>query len=63
MKKEVRIPFEDVQDPQLITDYNIRMFKEQGMDIKGNECDIEDDPDMKKRIMKLQPSRKYFYRR
>ena len=62
-KREVRIPYKDVQDPHKITDYNLRMFKEHDMELKGNECDIEDDHDRQERVMKLKPATKYFYRR
>jgi len=63
MKKEVRVNWGDVQDPEKITDHNIRLFKERGMDIKMNEADLEDDPDRQERILRLKTSTKYFYRK
>jgi hypothetical protein len=62
-KREVRIPWDDVQDPEKITDYNLRLFKEHDMELKGNECDIEDDPDRRERIMRLKPATRYFFRK
>jgi hypothetical protein len=62
MKKEVRVCYDDIADPQKITPYNKRLFLEHGMDIHRHECDLEDDPDRKERIMKIQPERKYFFR-
>lgn len=59
-KKEVRIPYEDIEDPQEITNYNKRLFQQHGMHIQGNECDLEDDPDRQQRIMRLKPATKYF---
>ena len=60
-KKEVRIPYDDLKDPQRITHYNKELFWTHDMDIQGNECDIEDDHDRKERIMRLKPATKYFY--
>jgi len=62
-KKEVRIDYDQLKDPQAITAFNKRLFKMHDMDIQGNDCDLEDDPDRQQRVMRLQPSRKYFYRK
>ena len=62
-RKEVRVPFADIQDSQKITDYNLQLYRENGMEMKNNECTTEDDPDRKERIMRLKPATKYFYSR
>lgn len=63
MKKEYRIPYKDISDPQKITQYNKqKVFKEHDFDIHRHECDIEDDHDRQERIIHIQPEKKYFYR-
>jgi len=60
-KHEVRIDFDAIQDPEAITDQNKRLFQRHGLDMQRHECDLEDDPDRKQRVLKLKPATKYFY--
>jgi len=50
MKKEIRVDFEELKNPQSITPKNIVMMKQLGLDVQRDELDIEDDPDLKQRI-------------
>lgn len=59
-KKELRIGFDRIRDPQTITQENARLFKENDLDIKTNEVDsITDDHSTKQRIYKIRKV-KYF---
>jgi hypothetical protein len=53
-KKELRIDFDKISNPQTITQENIRLFKEHGLDTKKNEVDeIVDDHSIRQRIYKV----------
>lgn len=53
-KKELRIPHQEISDPQTITQRNIRAFKEAGLDIHRHEVDeLYDDHSTKTRILKV----------
>jgi len=59
-KKELRIGFDKISNPQTITRENIRLFKEHGLDTKKNEVDeIVDDHSTGQRIYKVRKV-KYF---
>lgn len=59
-KKEVRIPFDEIRDPNKITQVNARKFKELGLDIHKNEVDeLIDDHSTKTRVLKIRNIR-YF---
>jgi len=59
-KKELRIGFDKIKDPQRITQENIRLFKENDLDIHKNEVDsITDDHQTRQRIYKVRKV-KYF---
>lgn len=59
-KKELRIPFADIKDPQKITGRNVRAFKENDLDIHKHEVDeIVDDDSRKIRVLKVR-NIKYF---
>ena len=58
--KELRHKFEDISDPQTITDANIRKFREAGLDIHQNDVvELIDDHGKKIRVLKVR-NRKYF---
>lgn len=57
MKKEVRVDYEDIADPQTITRMNERMFLKLGLNVQRDECDIEDDHDRQERVYKIQTRR------
>ncbi len=60
MKKELRIPFDEIKDPDKITQRNIRAFKENGLDIHRHEVDaLIDDTSTRTRILKVRKI-KYF---
>lgn len=61
MKKEIRVPYDKLKDPQTITKVNQRIFEEMGFHLKRHETDIEDDHDRQERIYAIQTERKYFY--
>ena len=53
-RREVRIPFSEIKDPQQITRRNVEEFKKHGLDIHKNEVDeIIDDTSSRTRIMKI----------
>jgi hypothetical protein len=57
---EIHVPFEKISNSQTITQENIKMFKEHGMDIHKNEvAEIVDDHGKQKRIYKIK-NVKYF---
>jgi len=59
-KKELRVGFDKISNPQTITRENIRLFKEHGLDTKKNEVDeIVDDHSTGQRIYKVRHI-KYF---
>jgi len=60
MIKEQRRDFEEFT-PQNITEKNIRMMQEQGMDIHKNEVDLIDDPDDRQRVYKMKTRTKYVF--
>lgn len=61
MSKEIVIPFNELSNPQTITDVNIKKFKEQGLDIHTHEVDsLEDDHKKKVRRLKIKNT-KYFF--
>lgn len=60
MIKEQRRDFEEFT-PQNITEKNIRMMQEQGMDIHTNEVDLIDDPDDRQRVYKMKTRTKYVF--
>jgi hypothetical protein len=60
MAKEIKVDFEKIENPQTITQENIKMFKEHDMDIHKNEVEeIVDDHSQRKRIYKIKNT-KYF---
>ena len=60
--KEVRIPFEDIDDPQTMTPVVDRAYKELGLNLKRHEAiELIDDTDREERVLKIQPERKYFF--
>ncbi len=59
-KKELRIPFSEIEDPQKITQRNVQAFKENDLDIHRHEVDeIVDDHSTRTRILKVR-NIKYF---
>lgn len=59
-KKELRIPFSAIKNPQTITRRNVAEFKKHGLDIHRHEVDeLVDDPATKTRILKVR-NIKYF---
>ena len=53
-KKELRIPFDEIKDPQTITERNIKAFKENDLSIHHHEVDeIVDDTSTRTRILKV----------
>jgi hypothetical protein len=58
--KEWVIPFDEIKDPQKVTQRNIQEFEKHGENIHTLEVDkITDDHDKKVRVLKVRP-RKYF---
>ena len=56
--KEIRIPFDEIRDPQTITQRNIRAFKENDMSIHHNDVlSLTDDHSRKQRILKIKKVR------
>lgn len=59
-KKELRIPHDDIRDPDKVTQRNIRAFKEADLDMRLHEVDeLIDDHSIKTRILKVRKV-KYF---
>ena len=59
-KKELRIPHDEIRDPDKVTQRNIRAFKEAGLDMRRHEVDeLVDDSTTKTRIIKVR-NIKYF---
>lgn len=59
--KEWVIPFDEIKDPQKVTQRNIQEFEKHGENIHTLEVDkITDDHERKVRILKVRP-RKYFF--
>lgn len=59
-RREIRIPFDEIADPQTITQENVKLFKDNGLDIHLNEVDeIVDDHSTRQRIYKVR-NVKYF---
>lgn len=63
MSREFRVDFDDISDPQTITQKNIEKFKEQGLDIHRHEVEtnegIIDDHGKKQRVYRVKNT-KYF---
>lgn len=60
MSKEIRISHAEIDNAQTITQRNIELFKEHGLDIHVNEVvELEDDYKRKERILKIKNT-KYF---
>lgn len=60
MAREISIPHAELDDPQTITERNVRAFKENGLDIHVNEVDeLIDDHKLARRIYKIR-NVKYF---
>ena len=60
MAPEIRIPYEDISDPQTITDVQEREFHKHGVDMHRHEVEeLIDDDRKKERILKVR-NRKYF---
>ena len=58
--KEIRIPFDEIKDPQKITQRNVEAFKERDLDIHRNDVqEIVDDHSTRTRILKVRNVR-YF---
>lgn len=58
--KEWVIPFDEIKDPQKVTQRNVQEFERHGYNIHTLEVDkITDDHDKKVRILKVRP-RTYF---
>ena len=58
--KELRIPHDEIRDPQTITQRNVKAFRDAGLDIHRHEVvDLVDDHRRKERVLKVQ-DRKYF---
>lgn len=59
-KKELRIGFDRIKDPQQITQENVKLFRENDLDIHRHEIDaIIDDDSKRERIYKVRKV-KYF---
>lgn len=59
-KKELRIGFDEIGDSQTITERNVKLFKDAGLDIHKNEVDsLIDDYSTRQRIYKVR-NVKYF---
>jgi len=59
-KKEIRIPFEELKDPQTVTQRNVKAFRDNGLSIHHNEVDeLIDDHSTQQRIYKIRAV-KYF---
>ena len=59
-RKEIRIPHDEIRDPQKVTERNIKAFKDHGLDIHKNEVDeLVDDHLRGERILKIR-NVKYF---
>ena len=62
--KEIRIPHEQIQDSQRITEVQERAFKEHGLSMHRDEVtgeEIVDDFDKKVRVLKVRNRRKFFF--
>ena len=58
--KELRIPHDEIREPQSITQRNVKAFREAGLNIHRDEVvDLVDDHGRKERVLKVQ-DRKYF---
>ena len=58
--KELRIPHDEIRDPQSITQRNVKAFRDAGLDIHRQEVvELLDDHRRKERVLKVQ-DRKYF---
>jgi hypothetical protein len=62
--KEIRFNYDEISDPQKITEVIDRKYREAGLNIHVNEvCDREgliDDDDKRQRIIRIK-NRKYFF--
>lgn len=59
-KKEIRMPFSEIKNPQTITQRNVAEFTKHGLDIHRHEVDeLVDDHATKTRILKVR-NIKYF---
>jgi hypothetical protein len=59
-KKELRIGFDKISNPETITEENIKLFRQNDLDIKKNEVDeLIDDHSTRTRIYKVRKV-KYF---
>ena len=60
MARELRIPFKELENPQTITQRNIKEFKKHGLDIHHHEVEkIEDDHGRQERVMKIKNTKYY----
>lgn len=60
MAKEIRVPFEEIKDNELIRTILEKRFKERGMDLHLHDVvKMEDDPDNKERVLQVKNT-KYF---
>ena len=58
--KELRIPHDEIRNPQTITQRNVKAFRDAGLQIHRHEVvDLVDDHGRKERVLKVQ-DRKYF---
>lgn len=58
--KEWHIPFDEISDPQKVTQRNVEEFKKHGENIHTLEVEkIEDDHEKRVRVLRVRP-RKYF---
>jgi len=60
--KELRLKFEDLKDPQKITDVNERAFKEAGLDMHRDELtgeELIDDHDRRERVLRVRGRRTF----
>lgn len=61
MPKEIRVKYDEISNAQTITQRNIRLFQEHGLDIHKNEVDeISDDDRAQERVMKIS-TKKHFW--
>lgn len=61
MPREIRIKYDEIKNPQTITQRNIRAFLEAGLDIHKNEVDsINDDDRKQERVMTIS-TKKHFW--
>jgi hypothetical protein len=60
MAREFRVDHDKLRDPQTITQENIKLFKEQGLDIHRHEVErLEDDPKIEKRVLRVKNTKYY----